>query len=66
MPTFAENMVEKYQALLLANAGVKNVNVDGQNLTLDDLEKKLDYWSRKVSRADGSRPRVMQINLENS
>lgn len=59
-------MVEKYQALLLANAGVKNVNVDGQNLTLDDLEKKLDYWSRKVSRADGSRPRVMQINLENS
>lgn len=66
MPTFAENMVEKYQALLLANAGVKNVNVDGQNLTLDDLEQKLDYWSRKVSRADGSRPRVMQINLENS
>lgn len=59
-------MVEKYQALLLANAGVKNVSVDGQSLSLDDLESKLEYWSRKVAIADGSRPRVMQINLENS
>lgn len=61
---FADDMVEKYQALLLANAGVKSVNVDGQSLSLDDLEKKLEYWSRKVARADGTRPRVMQINLE--
>ena len=63
---FADEMVEKYQALLLANAGVKSVNVDGQSLSLDDLESKLEYWSRKVAIADGSRPRVMQINLENS
>ena len=66
MATFAEDMVEKYQALLMANAGVKNVSVDGQNLTLDDLEEKLEYWSRKVAAANGTRPRVLQINLENS
>lgn len=66
MSTFAEDMVEKYQTLLLANAGVKSVTVDGQSMTMDDLERKLEYWSRKVAAANGTRPRVMQINLENS
>jgi len=61
--TFAENMVDRLQELLADNIGVKRVNVDGELVDYADLEEKLDYWERKVARAAGSRPRVMQVDL---
>lgn len=63
MATFAENMVDRLQELLADNIGVKRVNVDGELVDYADLEEKLDYWERKVARAAGSRPRVMQVDL---
>ncbi|CAN5408635.1 hypothetical protein BH11PLA2_BH11PLA2_34520 [soil metagenome] len=64
-PTFAQQMVSKYQALLLANAGAQSISIDGQSLSLTDLEDKLAYWERKVAIQSGRRPRSFQIYLGN-
>ena len=62
-PTFAEQMVTKLEALLLENAGVQSVNVDGQAVTFTDLQRQYDYWKGKVARESGTRPRVASVNL---
>ena len=63
MPTFAEQMVTKLEALLLANVGAQSVMIDGQSVTYADLEKKYDYWTSQVAVAQGTKPRVASINL---
>jgi len=62
--TFAEKMVSKYEALLEANAGVKQVTVDGQAVSYGDLEQRLEYWRRKVAVERGKRPRAAGIRLD--
>lgn len=64
MPTFAEQMVAKYEALLLASAGSQRVVVDGVEVFFADLEKKYRHWQRQVARENGSRPAVANISLE--
>ena len=63
--TFAQQMVTKLEALLLANAGVRSVNVDGQQVSFDDLTAQYEHWKRKAAAEAGTRPRVAQINLAN-
>jgi len=58
--TFAEQMLEKYEELLLANAGLKQVSVDGQTVSYAELERRYEFW-RAVER--GSRPRSASIKL---
>jgi len=62
-PTFAEQMLAKYQQLLLANAGLQSANVDGQTITLRDLEEKWEYWTKMVAIEQGRRPRISTIKL---
>ena len=62
-PTFAEQMVTKYQNLLLECAGLTSANVDGQQVSLQDLEAKLDFWERKVAVEQGKSVRLRRFNL---
>jgi len=48
--TFAEQMVEKYEALLLKYAGFKSVSIDGQTTTIDELEAKYEHWKSVLAR----------------
>lgn len=61
--TFAEQMVAKYQAILLASAGLKMVSVDGQTVSYADLEEKYQFWVRKVEQESGTRGSVAAIDL---
>ena len=61
--TFAEQMLEKYEELLLANAGLKQVSVDGQTVSYAELERRYEFWRRRVAVERGSRPRSASIKL---
>lgn len=63
MSTFADQMVAKYEALLLANAGLTSINVDGQVVSFADLEAKYQQWKSMAARESGRRPRAAQIKL---
>jgi hypothetical protein len=63
MATFAEQMVAKYEALLLANAGATSVAVDGVQVSYADLEAKYQHWSRAAARAAGTTPGVSTVAL---
>lgn len=62
-PTHAEQMVAKYEALNLQCAGMISMNVDGQQVSLEDIKAGLAYWERKVAIQNASRPRLRRIVL---
>lgn len=62
--TFCRQMVSRYESLLLENAGVSSVSVDGVSVSYAELERSLEYWNRKLETAEGSRRRVSQIKLD--
>ena len=63
MPTHAETMVQKYEALLEANPGVTSVTVDGVAVSYADLEAKLAYWQSKLDGQRGKRPGAASVSL---
>jgi hypothetical protein len=56
LPSFAQQMLAKYQALLLKGAGLQSVSVDGQSVSVVDLETKWQFWATKVARETGAKP----------
>lgn len=60
---FVDDMLAKYQALLLANPGVTSVVVDGVSVSYADLEAKVEYWSGKVDASNGLRHGAATIKL---
>jgi hypothetical protein len=62
---FAQQMVDKYQGLLLKVAGVHSVSVDGIPMTFNDLNKELLRWMRAVRAAKGKRNvgTITNVNL---
>ncbi|MCJ7543971.1 MAG: hypothetical protein MUP47_05300 [Phycisphaerae bacterium] len=64
--TFAEQMVAKYRQLLLENAGLVTINIDGQDVSYADLETKLEHWEGKVAKQRGRAPSVSRIRLDGS
>lgn len=62
-PTFAEQMVSKYEALLLACAGATSINTDGETLSLANLEDKHRYWKSIVAREQQTRPTTFTIDM---
>lgn len=62
--TFARQMVERFQKILLENAGAVRVNVDGQDVEYADLEAKYAYWQRKLLILTGKAPTVSRIRLD--
>jgi hypothetical protein len=63
MATFAEQMVEKYEAILLANAGVQTITVDGETVAYADLEAKYQHWKRAAGRESGAKPTASNFDL---
>lgn len=62
-PTFAQQMLTKIEALLLANPGVQSVNVDGVNVQFTDLLKQREHWAKKVAQETGRLPLFQQVDL---
>lgn len=60
---FAEKMVDKYQQLLLDNAGVKSVNVDGQSVTYSDLKADYQSWKNQLDASTGDKALIAQLDL---
>jgi len=56
-------MVTKYQQLLLKAAGLVSTSVDGQQVSVADLETKLKYWEKEVARESGTKPRLSSIKM---
>lgn len=55
--TFAEQMVIKLEALLLANPGVQSITVDGVATSYVDLETRLERYKSQAARENGTRKR---------
>ena len=64
MATHAEQMVVKLEQLLLENAGLTDVDVDGQRVAYADLEKKWQFWKGQVAKAKGRKPTLATIRLD--
>jgi hypothetical protein len=63
---FAESMVAALQAVLVQAPNVLTVTVDGLTVTYanpSELRDAYNFWSKRVSRANGSTPRASQIYL---
>ena len=61
--THAEEMVEKLEALLLANPGVQSMTIDGVTVAYADLSKQLRHWQSVVAREAGRRPSAATVDL---
>ena len=64
MATFAEQMVTKLEAILLENAGVQSVSIDGQSVSYADLKAEHEYWRQRVLKESGKRPVISMIRLD--
>ena len=64
MATHAEQMVTKLEAMLVENAGLTEVDVDGTKVSYADLEAKWQFWKGQVARAKGRKPAVSTIRLD--
>lgn len=63
MPSFAASQVARLETLLANCVGVQSINVDGQQVTYDDLLKQYQFWKSRQARESGTRPRFSQIYL---
>lgn len=57
-------MVARLEALLLENAGLTEVNIDGQDVAYADLEKKWQFWKSQVAKDKGRKATVSRIRLD--
>jgi hypothetical protein len=64
MATFAETMVSKYETLLAENAGLTEVDVDGQKVAYAVLEDKWQFWKGQVAKEKGRKATVSRIRLD--
>jgi hypothetical protein len=63
MPSFAQQMITKLQAVLLESAGLAEAVIDGVSVKLTDVEAKLRYWENRRAQECGAKPRVSSIDL---
>jgi hypothetical protein len=65
-PSQAQQMLTLYTNLLSQCAGVKSVNVDGTDVSVNDIRWNYEFWRRRVAqeqRGRNGRPRVARIKL---
>ena len=62
--THAQQMVAKLEQMLLENAGLKTVDVDGETVSYADLEAKWQFWKGQVAKARGRKPVISRIRLD--
>jgi len=68
-PTFAEQMVTKLQADLIAGTGgVTSTSIDGTSVTMSrpQMLRELTHWQKVVARENGTRPTALTIDLSNA
>jgi hypothetical protein len=61
--SLAEQMVEKLAAILLENAGLAAVTVDGTSVTYQDLEERYQFWQKRLQAERGQRPNLSRIKM---
>lgn len=61
--TFAEAMLARIEALLLANPGASSVAFDGTSVTFADLMARRDQIRKEISQEQGKRPRIRTVDL---
>jgi hypothetical protein len=61
--SLAEQMVEKLAAILLENAGLAAVTVDGTSVTYQDLEERYQFWQKRLQAERGQRPNLSTIKM---
>jgi hypothetical protein len=67
--TFAEKMVAKLQAEILAgSSGIMQTTVDGTTIQVSrsQMLKELTRWQKEVARANGTRPLAPTIDLNHA
>ena len=67
--TFAEQMVAKLQAEILAgSSGVVQTTIDGTTVqvTRNQMLKELTRWQKEVARANGTQPLASTIDLNHA
>lgn len=60
---FAEEMIAKYQAIMLKSAGLRSVSVEGESMSLDDIEAKWTFWKKERNRIKGTKPKIAVIRM---
>lgn len=60
---FVKSMVCKYRELLIKGAGMQSISVDGQTVSLTDLESKYQVWENKLAVLKGRKPRLSAIKM---
>ena len=63
MATFAEQMVERLEGLMVKAAGLDSITIDGQAVRYTDLEEKHRYWKAQVARESGAKPVASTVDL---
>lgn len=61
--TFAQQMVAKLEACLLANPTASTINIDGTSVAFVDVQKRLDYFYRMRSLESGERQTFTGMQL---
>lgn len=64
MATFAEEMVEKLEAVLRVSVSLQSVTFGGQTVALTDLEKRYDSWKARAGQEVGRRPFLRPLTME--
>ena len=62
-PTFAELQVTRLETLLAEAVGLQSVAVNGTVTSYADLLKQYDYWKARVARENGTKQRIVRLDL---
>lgn len=63
---FETEMVTKIKELLLQAPGVSRITIDGQDVSVTDLKKELEYWEWRLKETQGEAASVMSVNMSQS
>ena len=66
--SFAQQMVDQLEEMLMTGAGVASVSVDGTAVTYSRAQalKELEWWRKQVARYSRTKSRTTTINLGNA
>jgi len=64
--SFSEEMVETLETRLRELVGVKETGTDQEKTVFQDLTKQYEYWKKQVAIENGTRPRIVAIDMGGS
>ncbi len=60
---FATQMLAVIQSQLQQLGGAQSATIDGQTISVTDLNKSHQYWQRRVNILSGAKPRAARIRI---